>query len=60
MTAPPPPRPIRRGEWVEVRCNYCGWHIVNIRVVGGFAEIDKDCPKCGRRNEWTFGALQAA
>lgn len=53
------PTPIRETGRVQVRCRWCNWHIVNIRVQGS-ADIDKTCPNCGRDNVWTVKEPKAA
>jgi len=67
MTAPEPPvpRPIRRGEWAEVRCSNirCRWHIVTIRFVSGDAVIEiekRTCPNCGQASVQTMHSREAA
>lgn len=55
----PPPVPIRETGRTPVRCHWCGWHIVNVRVLGA-VEIDKTCPNCHRENVWTVKEPKAA
>ncbi len=62
---PRPPRPIRRGEWVEVRCANprCRWHLVTIRFVSGDAVIEVEklhCPNCGKASVQTIHSREAA
>lgn len=51
--------PVRESGRVQIRCQHCGWHIVNIRVQGS-ADIDKTCPNCKRDNAWTVQEPKAA
>lgn len=46
-TSPLPPRPIRRGEWVEVRCERCHRYLFDLRDTPG-NEGRRHCPRCGR------------